>query len=135
MNILELKKIRDTFNISREEMAEIIGITKDTLNTWEYRTKEIPKNKCERIKYVFPMYFEQKSKDIIDSFNTNIDNTGNNNNFFAGSNSEGKDIKGLQLEIISLKKELKFKNKEILLLKKELELKDKEIQLLNNRQI
>ncbi len=131
MNILELKKIRDTFNISREEMAEIIGVTKETLNTWEYRTKEIPKNKTERIKYVFPVYFRQKSKDTIDSFNTNIDNRGDNNNFFASSNSEKRGIKELKLEVERLKKEMLLKDREISLLQRELKIKDKEIKLLN----
>lgn len=56
MNVLELKKFRSTQNLSREELAEAIGITIETLNTWEYRTKKIPSDKVERVKYVFNMY-------------------------------------------------------------------------------
>lgn len=56
MNVLELKKFRSTQNLSREELAEAIGITIETLNTWEYRTKKIPNDKVERVKYVFNMY-------------------------------------------------------------------------------
>lgn len=63
MNILELKKIRNTYNLSRIEFAEKLNISKDTLDLWEYRNKEVPSDKIEYIKNVFNMYFD-KSKII-----------------------------------------------------------------------
>ncbi len=113
MNVLELKKIRDFLGISREEMAEKIGVTKDTLSNWEYRTKEIPKDKENSIKYVFDTYFENFSDNSI-----KIKNKGDKNNFFADENSNQYGIAEL-LEIIKKKDEqidaliglLKDKNK------------------------
>ncbi|MFV0565634.1 MAG: S24 family peptidase [Flavobacteriaceae bacterium] len=45
MNILELKEIRNKLGLSRGDFAEKIGVSKETLDTWEYRTKEIPDDK------------------------------------------------------------------------------------------
>jgi transcriptional regulator with XRE-family HTH domain len=65
MNILELKEIRNKKGLSRKEFANKIGITKDTLDTWEYRTKVIPLDKIEHIKHVFNMYADSHlQKDI-----------------------------------------------------------------------
>ncbi|SHF16602.1 helix-turn-helix domain-containing protein [Chryseobacterium vrystaatense] len=57
MNIIELKKIRNTYGLSRPAFAEKLNISKDTLDLWEYRNKEIPADKEEYIKYVFSEYF------------------------------------------------------------------------------
>jgi len=62
MNIIDLKKIRKIFKISREDMAKNLSISLETLNNWEYRTKEIPEDKLNSIKYVYKTYFN--SNDI-----------------------------------------------------------------------
>jgi DNA-binding XRE family transcriptional regulator len=62
MNIIDLKKIRKIFKISREDMAKDLSISLETLNNWEYRTKEIPEDKLNSIKYVYKTYFN--SNDI-----------------------------------------------------------------------
>ncbi|MEE9408221.1 MAG: hypothetical protein V3V28_09115 [Polaribacter sp.] len=60
MNVLHLKEFREKYNIDREEQAKMLGITIDTLNNWEYRTKKIPKTKIKHIEYVFNTYLENK---------------------------------------------------------------------------
>ena len=39
MNILYLKDFREKYNIDRETQAEMLDVTIDTLNNWEYRTE------------------------------------------------------------------------------------------------
>lgn len=58
MNIIELKNIRKKLKISREDMANDLSISLETLNNWEYRTKEIPEDKINSIKYVYKTYFD-----------------------------------------------------------------------------
>ncbi|WP_333661540.1 S24 family peptidase [Chishuiella changwenlii] len=43
-------------------MAKNLSISLETLNNWEYRTKEIPEDKLNSIKYVYKTYFN--SNDI-----------------------------------------------------------------------
>lgn len=57
MNILELKKIRNKYNLKREDLADKLEMSLETLNTWEYRDKKIPEDKVDFIKSVFSMYF------------------------------------------------------------------------------
>jgi len=59
MNIEELKKIRNRYNLNRKSFAEKLEISKDTLDLWEYRNKEIPVDKIEYIQYVFSDYFKE----------------------------------------------------------------------------
>lgn len=63
MNIIELKNIRKKLKISREDMANDLSISLETLNNWEYRTKEIPEDKINSIKYVYKTYFDCGSND------------------------------------------------------------------------
>ena len=63
MNIIELKNIRKKLNISREDMANDLSLSLETLNNWEYRTKEIPEDKINSIKYVYKTYFNSNSND------------------------------------------------------------------------
>lgn len=63
MNIIELKKIRKKLKISREDMANDLSISLETLNNWEYRTKEIPEDKSNSIKYVYKTYFNSTTED------------------------------------------------------------------------
>ncbi|MCA4782865.1 hypothetical protein IF125_11475 [Empedobacter stercoris] len=63
MNIIELKNIRKKLKISREDMANELSISLETLNNWEYRTKEIPEDKINSIKYVYKTYFDCGSND------------------------------------------------------------------------
>ena len=58
MNLLQLKDFRETKGISRDDLAELIGISINTLNNWEYRFKEIPKNKDKHIQYIID-YIQQ----------------------------------------------------------------------------
>lgn len=60
MNILYLKDFREKFDISREVHAEMLGVSMDTLNNWEYRTKKIPKTKIKHIEYVTNTYLEKE---------------------------------------------------------------------------
>ena len=62
MNILELKEFRDINEISRDQLAEILGVSIDTLNHWEYRTKKIPKTKQKHFSYVINSY---NNKEIV----------------------------------------------------------------------
>jgi len=64
MNLLQLKDFRETKGISRDDLAELIGISINTLNNWEYRFKEIPKNKYKHIKYIIETY-NNKEKEIV----------------------------------------------------------------------
>lgn len=71
MNIKELKKIRNRFNLKRQDLAEKLNISLETLNTWEYRDKEIPEDKIEFVRSVFSMYFvsednKQKEPDFAE---------------------------------------------------------------------
>ncbi len=80
MNILELKKIRKFLKISRKEMANELNISLETLNDWEYRTKEIPENMINGIKYVFDTYFNRSKSTIsITQNNKSGNNTSNIN--------------------------------------------------------
>ncbi|MGV0964942.1 S24 family peptidase [Empedobacter falsenii] len=49
--------------VSRESMANDLSISLETLNNWEYRTKEIPEDKINSIKYVYKTYFDSNSND------------------------------------------------------------------------
>lgn len=62
MNILDLKDFRDKNNISREKLAEILEISIDTLNHWEYRTGKIPKTKQKHFMYVINSYLKKDKK-------------------------------------------------------------------------
>ena len=66
MNTLELQKIRHKFGLSRKELATRLGVTIETLNTWEYRTKIVPEDKVKRIEYVFNMYYEESTSTLIE---------------------------------------------------------------------
>lgn len=57
MDISIIKDIRESYNLNREEFAEKLDITVDTLNTWEYRTKKIPKRKIQYIEKIFSAFF------------------------------------------------------------------------------
>ncbi len=63
MNIIDLKNIRKKLKVSRESMANDLSISLETLNNWEYRTKEIPEDKINSIKYVYKTYFDSNSND------------------------------------------------------------------------
>lgn len=70
MNIIDLKNIRKNLKISREDMANELSISLETLNNWEYRTKEIPEDKINSIKYVYKTYFNSDSNDEYIEFET-----------------------------------------------------------------
>ena len=61
MNVLELKNFREDNGISRENLAEMIGISINTLNNWEYRFAKLPKNKIKHIKYIMDTYLEKEN--------------------------------------------------------------------------
>ncbi|GAB1856760.1 hypothetical protein MHTCC0001_15960 [Flavobacteriaceae bacterium MHTCC 0001] len=42
--------------MSREDQADLLNISIDTLNNWEYRKKEIPEHKIKNVTYVLDMY-------------------------------------------------------------------------------
>ena len=60
MKLLDLKKFREKNGISRENLSEMIGISINTLNNWEYRFQKVPKNKEKHIEYVIKTYIEEK---------------------------------------------------------------------------
>lgn len=74
MSVLILKDFRDKYNIDRDEQADLLGISIDTLNNWEYRTKKIPKNKLKNIEYVFSMYKKDINPIIKRGLKTEADN-------------------------------------------------------------
>jgi transcriptional regulator with XRE-family HTH domain len=50
MNFLELKIFREELGVSREDLANMLDISINTLNTWEYRTNKIPNKNIKKIK-------------------------------------------------------------------------------------
>lgn len=76
MSVLILKDFRDKYGVDRDAQAEMLNISIDTLNNWEYRTKKIPKSKLKNIEYVFSMYKKDKvgNKEIKENpLNTRIE--------------------------------------------------------------
>lgn len=61
MTVLDLKEFREANGISRENLAEILGISIDTLNHWEYRTGKVPKTKQKHFTYVINSYLEKEN--------------------------------------------------------------------------
>ena len=71
MSVLFLKEFRDINQMTREDQAEILGITLDTLNTWEYRNKKIPKSKELYVKNILNTYVK---KEIVNYSEDDIKN-------------------------------------------------------------
>ena len=65
MSVKILKDFRDNYYISREKQADLLGIKIETLNTWEYRNKSIPKMKLIHVERVFNTF----KKELKDSLN------------------------------------------------------------------
>jgi transcriptional regulator with XRE-family HTH domain len=59
MSVLDLKKIRNKLGLKRQELAELLNISIETLNTWEYRDKKVPEDKVEYINSVINMYMSK----------------------------------------------------------------------------
>jgi len=72
MNILDLKDFRDKNNFSREKLAEILEISIDTLNHWEYRTGKIPKTKQKHFMYVINSYLKKDEKETYEKNKKNV---------------------------------------------------------------
>ena len=51
-----LKNFRDFNGVSRQEQADLLGISLNTLNNWEYRSKGIPAIKSKHVEYVLNSY-------------------------------------------------------------------------------
>ncbi len=67
MSVKILKEFRETNGISREEQAEILRVTIETLNNWEYRKKEIPKSKQTYVKKTLNTYINNTSPEKNDN--------------------------------------------------------------------
>ena len=67
MNFLELRNFREKIGISREDLAKMLDISINTLNTWEYRTNKIPNKNIKKIKDIIkvhtnPLTYEKEKK-------------------------------------------------------------------------
>jgi transcriptional regulator with XRE-family HTH domain len=62
--MIALKLFRNMKNISLQEMADILGITKQSINQWEKGTRPIPKKRLEELGDVFDIPFNLLSIEV-----------------------------------------------------------------------
>jgi len=61
MNFLELKVFREELGVSREDLANMLDISINTLNTWEYRTNKIPNKNIKKIKDLINLHTKKET--------------------------------------------------------------------------